>query len=128
MTESTRALILQHWELANERRWKEFQTLLAPGLYYEAPQTREYIDSGLGYFEMFRTWPGDWKATIKQLICDGDQAISIIDFDVGEERMTGISIFEVKDGLIYKVMDYWPAPYEPAQRATEHMKRHPSAA
>jgi SnoaL-like domain len=128
MSQSTRALILQHWSLANERRWKEFQLLLAPDLYYEAPQTCEYIESGFGYFEMFRTWPGDWKATVKQLICEDDKGISIIDFEVGEEKMTGISIFETRDGLICKVTDYWPSPYEPAPRATEHVKRRPSAA
>jgi SnoaL-like domain len=128
MSESTRQLILQHWSLANERRWKEFELLLAPDLYYEAPQTREYIESGSGYFEMFRTWPGKWKAIIKQLICEGDKAISIIDFVVGDETMTGISIFQIRDGLICKVTDYWPERYEPAPRATEYVKRHPSAA
>ena len=128
MSESTRALILQHWSLANERRWAEFERLLAPDLYYEAPQTREYIESGIGYFEMFRTWPGNWKATIKQLICEDDTAMSIIDFDVGDERMTGISIFQISNGLICRVTDYWPDPYEPAPRATAHLKRRPSAA
>jgi len=127
MFESTRQLILQHWSLANQRRWREFELLLAPDLYYEAPQTREYIESGFGYFEMFKTWPGDWKATIKQLICEDDKAISIIDFAVGDERMTGISIFQIRDGLICKVTDYWPDPYEPPPRATEHMKRRASA-
>lgn len=128
MAEITRALILQHWSLANERRWTEFELLLAPDLYYEAPQTREYIESGFGYLEMFRTWPGDWKATIKQLICEGDRAISVIDFDVGDEKMTGISIFQIRDGVICKVTDYWPDPYEPVPRATEFLKRRPSTA
>ncbi len=53
MSEQTRALIQKHWDLANGRQWAEFRTLLADDLAYEVPQTREYIDSGQGYFEMF---------------------------------------------------------------------------
>jgi hypothetical protein len=128
MPDATRTLILRHWELANERRWEEFSALLAEDLYYEAPQTREYIESGYGYFEMFRTWPGDWKATIKELVCDSKKAVCVIDFDVGESRMTGISIFELQDGRISKVTDYWPEPYEPPPRVTSYMKRRRGAA
>ena len=129
MTNTTREIIHRHWELANSRRWQEFATLLAPDLYYEVPQTQEYIETGLGYLEMFKTWPGNWIASIKQLVCDGDNAVCIIDFHVDESTMTGISIFALREGRISKVTDYWPAPYEPPPRATQYMqRRNPSAA
>ncbi len=128
MSETTRDLILRHWRLANARQWDAFETLLAPDLGYEVPQTREYIDSGPGYSEMFRTWPGDWTATVQHLVCDGDKAVCVIDFAVAGATMTGISIFERRGGLIVKVTDYWPEPYEPPPRQTAHMKRRPAAA
>ncbi len=127
MPDNTRALILRHWEFANARHWDEFAMLLAPDLKYEVPQTREYIESGQGYAEMFSTWPGDWKATITDLVCDGDKAICIIDFNVGQDSMKGISVFEVHGGQIARVTDYWPEPYEPPPRETAHMKRRPPA-
>lgn len=124
MSELTRSLIVEHWTLANARRWDEFADLLDPALRYELPQTREYIESGDGYLQLFRTWPGDWRATIRQLVCEESKAICVIDFDAGDdERMTGISVFAVSDGRIVGVTDYWPAPYEPPARATSHMKR-----
>jgi hypothetical protein len=89
MSETTRELILRHWHLANARQWDEFDTLLAPDLRYEVPQTREYIESGPGYSEMFRTWPGDWTATIHHLVCDDVKAVCIIAFDVGERHDDG---------------------------------------
>lgn len=125
MSEQTRTLILRHWDLANKRQWAEFQTLLAADLAYEVPQTREYIESGQGYFEMFRTWPGNWKATIKHLVCDGDKAVCVIDFEVDADTMTGISVFELRAGKIVKVTDYWPAPYDPPPRETTYLKRRP---
>jgi SnoaL-like domain len=125
MSEQTRSLILQHWELANARRWSEFSHLLHPDLQYEVPQTREYIESGPGYLEMFSTWPGDWRATIKHLVCEESKAICVIDFLVGGETMAGISIFELSGPLISGVTDYWPEPYEPPPRSTSYMKRRP---
>ena len=125
MSGRTRSLILQHWELANERRWSEFSLLLHPELLYEVPQTREYIESGAGYLEMFSTWPGDWVAKIKHLVCAESKAICIIDFVVGAETMTGISIFELSGEVISRVTDFWPEPYEPPPRSTPHMKRRP---
>ena len=128
MSDTTRELILRHWHLANARQWDEFDTLLAPDLRYEVPQTREYIESGPGYSEMFRTWPGDWTATIHHLVCDDVKAVCIIAFDVGEVTMTGISVFERRGSQIVKVTDYWPEPYEPPPRQTAHLKRRPGGA
>ena len=131
MSESTRALILKHWALANARQWDEFARLLSPVVRYEVPQTREYIDSKGGYLEMFKTWPGDWRATVKSLICEEAQAVSIIEFTIESESeagtesevMTGISVFHIENGLISQVTDYWPEPYEPPPRATSAFKR-----
>lgn len=125
MSMQTRALIQAHWSLANAREWSQFSRLLHPALLYEVPQTREYVEGGHGYVEMFSTWPGDWKASIKHLVCDESKAVCVIDFAVGAESMTGISIFEVNDGVITGVTDYWPEPYEPPPRATPLMKRRP---
>lgn len=125
MSEQTRALIQKHWSLANARDWSAFAKLLHPALVYEVPQTREYIEGGHGYLEMFSTWPGNWTASIQHLVCEASKAVCVIDFVAGAEVMTGISIFELNDGIIIKVIDYWPEPYEPPARATPHMKRRP---
>lgn len=128
MRDDIRETIQAHWRHANGRDWDAFARLLDPGLRYEVPQTREYIDAGEGYVEMFRTWPGDWRATIRRLVCDEDQAVCVIDFEVGGEVMTGISCFELRAGRIVAVTDYWPEPYDPPPRATPWLKRHPEAA
>ena len=125
---STHALISAHWNLANERKWDEFAALLRPDLNYEVPQTREYISSGEGYLDMFRTWPGDWKAEVEHLVCEEAKAISIIKFKIATEVMTGITVFSVVQGKIALVTDYWPEPYEPPPRVSSFLKRRPSEA
>lgn len=124
MTPTTRDIVERHWRLANARDWAAFGALLSPGLRYDLPQTREYIDGGAGYLDMFATWPGDWQAVIRQLVVDERTAVSLIDFKLPDETMTGISVFEVRGGRIVKVTDYWPQAYEPPPRVSSHMKRH----
>ena len=121
---STRDIIESHWKTANARDWPTFGALLHPELRYEVPQTREYIDSAVGYLDLFRTWPGMWLAHIRELVCEGDRATCRFDFRCDGETVPGISFFRVEDGRIREVTDYWPEPYDPPPRVTPHMKRH----
>lgn len=124
----TRACIEAHWATANDRDWPSFAALLAPDLHYRAPQTREYLDGAEGYLDMFRTWPGDWRAVVRELICEAEVAVSRIDFVVGAETMTGLSFFRLDAaGHIAEVTDWWPEPYEPPPRVTAWLKREPAA-
>jgi hypothetical protein len=128
VSEATRSIIEAHWAAANARDWSAFAQLLAPHLRYEVPQTREYIEGGAGYLDMFCTWPGNWQATVRELVCEESKAVCIINFAVGSESMTGISVFELAAAQIVKVVDYWPEPYEPPPRLSRHMKRAPGEA
>lgn len=123
MNANSRQIIQNHWTFANGRDWTQFATLLDPALQYEMPQTREYIETAEGYVDMFRTWSGKWTAIVKLLVCEDDRGVSIIDFVVGAETMTGITAFEIASGKIIKVTDYWPEPYEPPARQSSYMRR-----
>ncbi len=123
---TTREIIAAHWAYANQTDWHSFSQLLADDLYYEVPQTREYLHGGHAYLDMFKTWPGPWQVEIKELICEADKAISVIDFHSQGEIQRGLSIFRVQNGKICKVTDYWPEAYEPPQRLCAYMQRHPA--
>lgn len=125
MSAETRRLIETHWRSANARDWAAFEPLLdAQDFHYDVPQTRECITSAVGYLDMFRTWPGAWRATVTHLVCEADKAVCVIDFAVADDVMTGISIFELAGGRIRRVTDYWPSPYEPPPRESAHMVRY----
>lgn len=123
---TTREIIAAHWAYANQTDWQSFSQLLADDLYYEVPQTREYLQGGPAYLDMFKTWPGPWQVEIKELICEADKAISVIDFHSQGETQRGLSVFQLQDGKICKVTDYWPEAYEPPQRVCVYMQRHPA--
>jgi diamine N-acetyltransferase len=121
---TTRSIIEAHWDAANRRDWKAFQALLHADLRYEVPQTREYVAGAPGYLDLFVTWPGDWQADVRSIVCEGDRATSVIGFRTVDGEATGITLFRVEDGRIREVTDYWPEPYEPPPRRSGYVKRH----
>jgi predicted ester cyclase len=125
MADRTREIIEAHWRSANGRDWDTFAALLDPDLVYEVPQTRERARGAAGYRDVFCTWPGDWRADIQELVCEPTAAVCRVDFVVDGTTMTGISFFRLSAaGLITRVTDYWPEPYEPPPRASRFMERY----
>jgi len=123
MSESSKDLVRRYWETAIARDWIAFAELLHEDIVYDVPQTRERVCGRSAYVEFNETYPGDWTLEIDALVADDDQAVSRVSFAVNGEVETGISFFEIRDGLIFRVRDYWPMPYEPPLRATRRIER-----
>src|SRR6185503_6754450 len=99
-------------------------SLLAENIVYELPQTRERVRGRDAYIEFNATYPGEWRAEVVQIIAEGSRAVSNMAFKVGAETATGISFFELEDGRITRIVDYWPEPYEPPLRNTSRIERY----
>lgn len=119
-----RVLVEAYWQHANARDWPAFGALLAPGLLYEVPQTRERVRGRDNYIEFNRTWPGDWRAVVERIVADDTQAVSEIRFLVDGQVMTGLSFFVFVGGLVQRITDYWPEAYEPPTRMTGVIERY----
>ncbi|MBI3346333.1 MAG: nuclear transport factor 2 family protein [Burkholderiales bacterium] len=124
MPMSTRDLVLLHWQLANARDWPALGRLLHPAMVYEAPQSRERIRGAPGYLDFYATWPQPWRAEVRKCIADEGSVMTQIDFVSSAPTMTGLTVFDLQDGLIWRVTDYWPDPYEPGPRASVHVERY----
>ena len=113
------ATIRRFWETTEARDWEGLAEVLAPGMVYEMEQTRERIRGREAFLRFFDAYPGDWHLTVRRVIADDDGGVSVLDFTVGEEQMVGITFFSFDGaGLIDRVEDVWPEPYEPpADRA-----------
>jgi ketosteroid isomerase-like protein len=122
--QDTRDVIERHWAAGNARDWPRFAAVIHEQLVYDVPQTRERVRGRANYVEFFRTWPGDWRADVQRMVVDGSSAATEIDFVVDGETMTGISFFEVVDGMIARITDYWPSAYEPPTRMTDVIERY----
>jgi SnoaL-like domain len=88
--------------------------VLAPEMVYEMEQTRERIRGREAFLRFFDAYPGDWHLTVRRVIADDDGGVSVLDFTVGDETMVGLTLFTFDAaGLVSRVEDVWPEPYEP---------------
>jgi ketosteroid isomerase-like protein len=119
-TEQTRAVVGQYFERMGGRDWDGFGELLAEDVVYEMPQTGERISGRERVVRFNREYPGDWRLTVTRLIADGTTAAGSMNFTVGDQELVGLVYFEVLDGLVARVTDFWPEAYE-APPGREHL-------
>lgn len=108
-------IVAAYWKTVSARDWAGFAALLAPDVVYEVPQTRERVRGRDAYVRFNAEYPGDWDLAPLRIVGTGRGAASWIRFAVdGGEDQTGISFFDLDEaGLIARIADFWPAPYEP---------------
>jgi predicted ester cyclase len=112
-TEQTRAMVRQYYDSLIERDWDAFVALLTEDVRYEMPQTCERITGKERYLRFNQEYPGDWQLSVTRLVADGSTAAASANFTVGDERMVGVTFFELDGDLISRVTDFWPELYEP---------------
>ncbi len=117
---SAHAATIRHfWQTTEARDWDGLAEVLAPTMVYEIEQTRERVRGRDAFLRFFDDYPGDWHLTVRRVIADDEGGVSVLDFTVGDEQLVGITFFTFGgDGLITRVEDVWPEPYDaPAGRA-----------
>ena len=62
-----------------------------------------------------------------RLIADGTTAAGSMNFTVGDQDLVGLVYFELHDGLITRITDFWPEPYEPPTGREHLAERAPGA-
>ncbi|MFC0628095.1 nuclear transport factor 2 family protein [Kribbella deserti] len=112
-TEQTRAVVRAYLDHMVARNWEAFAATLADDVEYEIPQSRERISGRENYVRFNAEYPGDWVLKVTRLLVDGNTAAATFNFQVGGEYMVGIGFLELTNGLISRVTDFWPEPYEP---------------
>ncbi|MBH9551838.1 nuclear transport factor 2 family protein [Inhella gelatinilytica] len=122
---SEAADLVQHfWALANGQQWAGLARLLAPDFRYEVPQTREFIEGPDGLVDFFATWPQPWRVDLQRCLAQGDQvAVQMSFHDDTPEVQTCVGFYELDRGQIRRIVEYWPAAYEPPPRHSPHVQR-----
>ena len=111
---AAQALAARFVDTLERRRWDELGHLLHTDVVYEVPQTRERIRGRERYVQFNREYPGDWHLSPRVVLGDDRRAVVWFAWCVADEPPSdGIAFFEVSDGLITGITDFWPEPYEP---------------
>lgn len=100
-------------ESMERRDWTTFAALLHPDVVYEIPQTRERIRGRDRYVQFNAEFPGDWHVEPRVVLADEHNGSLLFQWTSGGDAMLAIAFFEIAEGLIARITDFWPEPYEP---------------
>ena len=95
------------------RDWDAWAGLLHPAVVYEIPQSRERIRGRDRYLRFNQEYPGDWHLRPKVAIADERHGVVWFEWHLDGRTDDAMAFFEFADGLITRVTDFWPEPYEP---------------
>jgi ketosteroid isomerase-like protein len=107
-------VVTRFWTAAEARDWDTFGKLVADDVTYELPQTRERVRGRAAFVRFNAEYPGSWHLTIERVVGDGRSGASWTRVVVDGVEQSGLAFFELDDdGLISRMTDFWPEPYEP---------------
>ncbi|MFE0530984.1 nuclear transport factor 2 family protein [Micromonospora parva] len=113
-TSTARRAAHAYVDLLERRDWSGLAALLTDDVVYEMPQTRERIRGKDAFLRFNTEYPGDWQLRPRRVIADGRLAALWLDVRVGVEQQDACVWLEMSEhGLISKIIDYWPEPYDP---------------
>ena len=96
--------------LFSDQKWDEAKELLHPDFLADWPQYRERMNRD-GYIEVNRHYPGKHQLTLIRSHEVGALVIATIwiEADTGQKTFVN-SFFEIQEGRIAKVEEYWAEP------------------
>jgi ketosteroid isomerase-like protein len=113
-TARTRRTASDYVARLEQRDWSGLTALLAEDVVYEMPQTRERISGRSAFLRFNVEYPGDWHVRARRVVADGRFAALWLDVRTdGEQQDACVWLELAEDGLISRVVDYWPESYEP---------------
>jgi hypothetical protein len=104
-------LIRKFWQLFNDQKWDTAGELLHTNFQALWPQSREKM-TAKNFIEMNRHYPGYHKIEVIHAFETGYKVLTTvwIEADTGQKTFAN-SIFDIQDGKILKVEEYWAEPY-----------------
>lgn len=113
-------VVRHYWALMQSNDWVAVGAVLSDDFVLEWPQSNERIRGRERYAQMNAQYPaaGAWRFTVRRLVGDAQQAVSEVEVTDGQRRDVALSFFDVREGLIARIVEYWPEPYaaDPARR------------
>ena len=105
----------RYYQLMEARDWDAAGALLAPDVVYEMPQTRERITGRDAYQRFNQEYPADWHLTVHRVVDGGDGEVAVWVHALDDGRpVHNLALLTLDEqGLISRIADFWPEPYEP---------------
>lgn len=113
---SNRRTVARFWELMASNDFHAVATVLHPAFELSWPQSGERVVGAFNFAEVNRNYPanGRWTFSVERMLAEGERAVTVTRISDGAITAEAISFFELEDGLIRRLTEYWPEPFAPA--------------
>lgn len=114
MNDQTRQLVERFWQTMNSNDFRAVGDLLHDDYVLDYPQSGERIrgrENNTLINERYPS-PGPWSFTVERLLVSDAEAVSDVRVHAPEFDGRVVSFFEIREGLIWCVTEYWPDPFE----------------
>lgn len=120
-----RSLVEQFWQVMNTNDWEAVGALLHDDYTLDWPQSGERIRGRANFAAVNAHYPaaGPWRFTVERLIADTREAASVVAVATPELAATVVSFFEIHDGRIWRMQEFWPDPYAAAAWRAQWVER-----
>lgn len=110
MSKDAIQIVQKFWELMATNNFRSIGSLLADDFGLEYPQSGERIRGRDNYAALNEEYPahGRWTFTVNKLVGGDKEAVSDVSVSDGVQNARAISFFEIRDGKIVKIVEYWP--------------------
>lgn len=111
-----RAIVERFWQTMGGNDFYAVGALLHDDFVLDWPQSGERIRGRERFALVNERYPaaGLWSFTINRLLADASGAVSDVTVTDTERVDRAISFFEMRDGRIARIIEYWPEPSEAA--------------
>ena len=98
------------WQAIEARAWRAVEALLAPDFVSEWPQSGEVFDRAT-FILVNQMYPGDWHLRVVKVVEAGHDLVTEVEVSIDDRLDRAVSFFELRDGAIIKLREYWPEPF-----------------
>lgn len=118
-------VVEEFWRLMASNDFQSVKAVLSHDFVLEWPQSNERIRGGDNFARMNATYPADgiWSFELNRIVVSDEEAVTDTNVTDGRLRARAISFFTVESGLISKIVEFWPDPYEPPFDRSEYTER-----
>lgn len=118
-------VVRQFWRLMATNDFTAVGFLLAPEFVVEWPQSRERIRGAERFAQMNAEYPahGRWSFTVNRLVGGELEAVSEVTVSDGVITARAISFFEIRQGKIVRLVEFWPESFEASSNRAHLVER-----
>jgi ketosteroid isomerase-like protein len=117
VSQESEQVIERFWQTMDTNDFPAVGRLLHGDFLLEWPQSGERIRGRENFVAMNERYPaaGRWRFTLNQLLANGLRGVSDVTVTDGERVDRAVTFFELRDGRIWRMTEYWPEPFSPAE-------------